>query len=67
MKTTIPICFLLYVMDSLNKKYEDIRFVWMLHFKGFDVRTSSDWNPFVLRFISNLVVIYSKIFLYLFP
>ena len=35
------------VMDGLNKKYEDIRFVWMLHFKGFDVRTDT------LGFIAN--------------
>lgn len=35
------------VMDGLNKKYEDIRFVWMLNFKGFHVRTDT------LGFIAN--------------
>lgn len=39
----------LYRLDSLllKIKYEDIRFVWMLHFKGFDVRTDT------LGFIAN--------------
>lgn len=26
-------------MDALNQAYEDIRFVWMLHFSSYDIRT----------------------------
>ena len=30
-------------MDDLNRAYEDIRFVWMLHFSAYDIRTDTNF------------------------
>lgn len=30
-------------MDALNKSYEDVRFVWMLHFKVYSLRTDATY------------------------
>lgn len=42
-------------MDELNRKYEDIRFVWSVRIKNVDVRTDATWfYPF--KYYQNMVV-----------
>ena len=42
-------------MDELNRKYEDIRFVWSVRIKNVDIRTDATWfYPF--KYYQNMVV-----------